>query len=95
MKNITVKVDEATYHHARVRAAEAGTSVSVTVRDFLNGQVEAPSNREARRVQAMEEFFAVAEAQAEYNRKPVEPVRREEIHEEATDGAFMVNQTDE
>jgi len=82
MKNITVKVDDATYHRARVRAAEAGTSVSAMVREFLNGQVEDESAREARRIQAMEEFFAAAEAQADYNRKPVEPASRNEIYDE-------------
>jgi len=82
MKNITVKVDDATYHRARVRAAEAGTSVSAMVREFLNGQVEEESAREARRIQAMEEFFAAAEAQADYNRKPVEPASRNEIYDE-------------
>jgi len=82
MKNITVKVDDATYHRARVRAAEAGTSVSAMVRDFLNGQVEDESAREARRIQAMKEFFATAEAQADYSRKPVEPMRRDEIYDE-------------
>lgn len=37
MKNITVSVDDATYKRARVKAAEAETSVSAMVRDFLNG----------------------------------------------------------
>ena len=35
MKNITVSVDEETYRTARVKAAEAGTSVSALVRSFL------------------------------------------------------------
>ena len=35
MKNITVAVDEETYRRARVKAAEAGTSVSALVRSFL------------------------------------------------------------
>lgn len=82
MKNITVKIDDATYHRARVRAAEAGTSVSAMVRDFLNDQVEDESAREARRIQAMKEFFATAEAQADYNRKPLEPTSRDEIYDE-------------
>lgn len=36
MKNITVTVDDETYHRARVWAAEQRTSVSAAVRDFLN-----------------------------------------------------------
>lgn len=35
MKNITVSVDEETYHRARVRAAEQRTSVSAIVRRML------------------------------------------------------------
>ena len=82
MKNITVKVDDATYDRARVRAAQAGTSVSAMVREFLNSKVEDESMREARRRRAMKEFFEAAEARADYNRKPVEPIRRDEIHDE-------------
>ncbi len=35
MKNITVSVDEETYRLSRVKAAEAGTSVSALVRAYL------------------------------------------------------------
>ena len=35
MKNITVAVDDEVYHRARIRAAQADTSVSALVRDFL------------------------------------------------------------
>ena len=35
MKNITVSVDEETYRLSRVKAAEAGTSVSALVRSYL------------------------------------------------------------
>ena len=37
MRNITVSVDDETYHLARVRAAELDTSVSALVRGYLNG----------------------------------------------------------
>ncbi|MCY4625693.1 MAG: hypothetical protein OXC99_11935 [Chloroflexi bacterium] len=40
MKNITVSVDEETYRLARIRAAEAGTSVSAMVRTYLEGLTE-------------------------------------------------------
>ena len=36
MKNITLKMDDKTYQRAQVQAAEAGTSISATVREFLN-----------------------------------------------------------
>ncbi len=35
MKNITVSVDDETYRRSRMKAAEAGTSVSALVRSFL------------------------------------------------------------
>lgn len=35
MKNITVSVDDMTYRHARIRAAELDTSVSALVREYL------------------------------------------------------------
>ncbi len=35
VKNITVSVDDETYRHSRIKAAEAGTSVSALVRAFL------------------------------------------------------------
>jgi len=35
MKNVTVSLDEGTYRRARMRAAEAGRSLSALVRDFL------------------------------------------------------------
>lgn len=35
MKNITVSIDDETYRRARVKAAEADTSVSALVRKFL------------------------------------------------------------
>ena len=35
MKNITVSVDDETYHRARIKAAERDTSLSALVRRFL------------------------------------------------------------
>ena len=35
MRNITIAIDEEVYRHARIRAAQADTSVSALVRDFL------------------------------------------------------------
>ncbi len=39
MKNITVSVDDETYRLSRVKAAEAGTSLSAMVRQFLSDVV--------------------------------------------------------
>lgn len=46
MKNITVSVDDSTYRKARIRAAEAGRSVSALVRDYLNGIATEKSREE-------------------------------------------------
>jgi plasmid stability protein len=35
MKNITVSLDDSTYRAARIKAAEAGRSLSALVREFL------------------------------------------------------------
>ena len=43
MKKITVSVDEETYRRSRVKAAEAGTSVSALVRTFLVSLVQEDS----------------------------------------------------
>lgn len=40
MKNITVSVDDETYRLSRVKAAEAGTSVSALVREYLLALVQ-------------------------------------------------------
>ena len=40
MKNITVSVDNETYRLSRVKAAEAGTSVSALVRGYLTALVQ-------------------------------------------------------
>ncbi len=80
MKNITLKVDDATYRKARIRAAEAGTSVSAMVRDFLNREEDADTARQTRRIQAMEALYVLACQRGESGRAPVEPLSREEIY---------------
>jgi plasmid stability protein len=81
MKNITLKVDDTTYHKARVRAAQAGTSVSAMVRDFLNREDDAMEAAETRRIEAMEALYAIANRRAKDSaRRPVEPLSRDEIY---------------
>ena len=46
MKNITVSVDEETYHRARLKAVEKKTSVSALVKAFLIATVEEESDFE-------------------------------------------------
>ncbi len=81
MKNITLKVDDATYQRARIRAAEAGTSVSAMVRDFLNSE-GGTSDRDGQRSEALQALFRLAEEQADYGLKPVKPLSRDEIYNE-------------
>jgi hypothetical protein len=42
MKNVTIALDDETYRKARIRAAELGTSLSAMVKQYLEGQGEAP-----------------------------------------------------
>ena len=55
MKNITISIDEETYRLSRVKAAEAGTSVSALVRAYLvaliQGQVPETDFDRRRRLQ--------------------------------------------
>lgn len=43
MKNITLSINEETYRQSRIKAAEAGTSVSALVRAFLTRLVQGQS----------------------------------------------------
>ena len=49
MKNITVSIDDETHHRARIRAAELGTTLSATVRDFLRSFAGQESNFQRRK----------------------------------------------
>jgi plasmid stability protein len=80
MKNITLKIDDATYRNARIRAAQAGTSVSAMVRDFLNREEDVEAERETKRIEAMEALFALAEQHGDSERAPVQPLSREDIY---------------
>ncbi len=80
MKNITLKVDDATYQKARIRAAKAGTSVSAMVRDFLNREDDAELARENNRIEALKALYAQADQQADQQREPVKPLKRNEIY---------------
>ena len=55
MKNITLSIDDETYRLSRIKAAEAGTSVSALVRDYLadlvQGKVSEPRFDRLMRIQ--------------------------------------------
>jgi len=79
-RNLTLKVDEATYQRARVRAAQRGTSVSAMVREFLRSQESC--DPESDRIAAFEALFKQAEQEGSGNRKPVKPMTRKAIYAE-------------
>ena len=80
MKNITLKVDDNTYQKARVRAAQAGTSVSAMVREFLNREDDEATALENKRIEAMKTLYGIANERADRGRRPVEPLTRDEIY---------------
>ncbi len=82
MKNITLKIDDQTYRKARLLAAERGTSVSAMVREILVRVAAGEEDREARRIQALEELFREADARASARPTPLVPLTREEIYAE-------------
>lgn len=67
MKNITLSVDEATWSHARVVAAQRGTSVSALVRDYLRRLKEQEEQRVADWKNFWKEFDA---AESEVGEQP-------------------------
>ena len=78
MKNITLKVDDETYRKARIRPAQAGTSVSAMVREFLNRDEEAL--HENRRIETLEALYAVVNKRVKSTSEPVKPLSRDEIY---------------
>ena len=64
MKNITVSVDEETYRLSRIRAAEAGTSLSALVRAYLVDLVQGrvPESRFDRLRRLQDETIAAIHA---------------------------------
>lgn len=82
MKNLTLKIDDETYRKARIRAASAGTSISAMVRDYLRKQEESEDERETRRLAALDEVFALAEARRRRRSRALKPLTRDEIYAE-------------
>jgi len=81
MKNITLKVDDETYRKARIRAAQAGTSVSAMVREFLNRDENEETARETKRIKAMEALYSIVNEREKSGTTPVKPLSRDEIYE--------------
>ncbi|TVR65291.1 MAG: ribbon-helix-helix protein, CopG family [Spirochaetaceae bacterium] len=79
MKNITVSVDDETYHRARIRAALTNSSVSALVRDALNEI--AGSETEFERLRAEEKAIRRRLAARDRGFSARTRLSREQIHE--------------
>jgi len=79
MKNITVSVDEETYHRARVRAAERRTSLSAIVRGMLTDLAAEETESERLRRQEDEIVARLRARGSAYS--PGKRLTRDEIHE--------------
>jgi plasmid stability protein len=60
MKNVTVSLDDDTYHRARVAAAESGRTVTSVVRELLQGFTADAANR--KQGKTLDELFAEIDA---------------------------------
>ena len=101
MKNITVSIDEETHRHARIRAAELGTSVSALVRGYLRGLVgdgtggttvgRGPGMKRETETELEERRRLLREAIADFDARGVglrmsDNLTREELYDEAING---------
>lgn len=77
MKNITVAVPDEVYRAARVRAAEAGTSVSALVGEFLRSL----SEREAEFTRLEDQQRRVQRSIARFRAR--DRLARDQLHERA------------
>jgi hypothetical protein len=78
VKNITVALDDATYRHARIVAAERGTSVSALVKQFLAGLAQ--DGDETKRLKSVEQVLrdGIADFRA------ADRLPRDELHQRKT-----------
>ena len=83
MKNVTVSLDDQIYHRARVKAAQAGRSLSSMVREYLESVGTGESEFE--RLKRMEhELYAQIDARGG-GLKASENLTREELYNERFD----------
>lgn len=80
MPNITVTVDDEVYRSARVHAAEAGTSVSALVRDYLTSLTE-PDAEFARLEQLQTETITRARTTGSFS--AANRLSRDDVHDRA------------
>ena len=82
MKNITVSIDDETYRRSRMKAAEAGTSVSALVRSFLVSLVQGGSQEDAfRQLKRLQDETLRAIKKRGAGLRSIDNHHREALHE--------------
>ena len=81
MKNITVTVDDEIYRRSRIKAAEAGASVSAVVRSFLRDWVQGSAESEFDRLERLQEVTLERIRSRGAGLDPDDNLSREELHE--------------
>jgi hypothetical protein len=85
MKNITLKIDDATHRQARILAAQRGTSISAIVKTLLEKETSHMES-ETERIAALEALYRRADERAKASGRtrsePLVPMTREEIYHE-------------
>jgi len=81
MKNVTVSLDDETFRRARLRAAEAGRSLSAMVREYLRGLGEKETEFE-RLARLEQELYARIDAEGGGLRAS-DRLSRDELYDEA------------
>jgi VIT1/CCC1 family predicted Fe2+/Mn2+ transporter len=79
MKNITVSVDDNTYHRSRVRAAEMRTSVSALVKGFLIQVAGEETTAERKRREEREIIARIHRRQKDFSAG--NRLNRDELHD--------------
>ena len=87
VKNITVSVDEQTYHNARVEAAKRRKSLSALVAEFLVRLAKGEEGGQTSSANAeLAKLFAMSDEQHKTRRGSAGPLNREELHRRGVSG---------
>ncbi|MEA3032138.1 MAG: hypothetical protein QOH86_154 [Sphingomonadales bacterium] len=81
MKNVTVSLDDTTYRAARIKAAEAGRSLSALVREFLQQLGSAESEFERLHREEIELREKLLASPAGFSGRDL--LSRDEVHDRA------------
>ncbi|HUF09377.1 MAG TPA: hypothetical protein VMO47_08665 [Rhodothermales bacterium] len=81
MRNITVSVDDDVYRNARIKAAEADTSVSSLVRSFLIRLAEGQVNPDFDRLRRLQNETIARIRARDAGLRASDNLTRDELHE--------------